>query len=275
LRARNIKPQVFTNELLACADALYTVIFEGLWCYSDREGRCEDRPQRIHLAINPGRAFERTLESLDWLVANGFVRRYQVGKRRYLAVPKFLKHQNPHYKEPPSVIPAPPTIDDEALGFDPDDSGDSPGLDPQPTDDVQASSGAEPEALPPTVGGETRLIPDSGFLIPDSYPPNPLRKGAIALTRGRKKPRDLRDESLRLWLSICDLSDEIVRSTGKTWDHARSQLGNDQAHEAVEKIGGYRAVATRTQFTTGELKRRFREAYEQIVEKQLQAADVA
>ena len=44
MRARNLKPSIFKNELLAVADPLYTLVFEGLWCLADREGRLEDRP---------------------------------------------------------------------------------------------------------------------------------------------------------------------------------------------------------------------------------------
>lgn len=107
MRARNLKPSLFKNELLAVADPLYTVIFEGLWCLADREGRLEDRPARIHFDINPGRALETTENALAWLHDNGFILRYQVGQGRYIQVIKFKEHQNPHHKEPPSKIPAP------------------------------------------------------------------------------------------------------------------------------------------------------------------------
>lgn len=105
MRARNLKPSIFKNELLAVADPLYTVIFEGLWCCADREGRMEDRPARIHFDINPGRAFETTERSLSWLHENAFIARYQVGTARYIQVLTFKEHQNPHQKEPASKIP--------------------------------------------------------------------------------------------------------------------------------------------------------------------------
>jgi hypothetical protein len=98
---------MFKNELLATSDALYAWIFEGLWCLSDREGRLEDRPRRIHLEINAGRAYEGTEASLNWLSENGFILRYEHGGNRYIQVLQFKKHQNPHVREPASVIPAP------------------------------------------------------------------------------------------------------------------------------------------------------------------------
>jgi len=102
-----LKPSIFKNELLATSDPLYTVIFEGLWCIGDREGRLEDRPRRIHLEINAGRAFEGTETALNWLAENGFILRYEHEGIRYIQVLTFAKHQNPHAREPASTIPAP------------------------------------------------------------------------------------------------------------------------------------------------------------------------
>lgn len=107
MRARNLKPSFFKNELLATSDPIYAWVFEGLWCLADREGRLEDRPRRIHLEINAGRAFEGTESALNWLTENGFLLRYEVAGKRYIQVLNFTKHQNPHIREPASEIPAP------------------------------------------------------------------------------------------------------------------------------------------------------------------------
>lgn len=107
MRARNLKPSIFKNELLATSDALYTWIFEGLWCSCDREGRLEDRPRRIHLEINAGRPFDGTDLALNWLAENGFIVRYRHGECQYIQIVNFLKHQTPHVREAASIIPAP------------------------------------------------------------------------------------------------------------------------------------------------------------------------
>lgn len=107
MRARNLKPSFFKNELLATTDPIYGWVFAGLWCLADRGGRLEDRPRRIHLEINAGRAFETTDHALGWLAENGFITRYEHNKTRYLQVINFAKHQNPHVREPQSSIPAP------------------------------------------------------------------------------------------------------------------------------------------------------------------------
>lgn len=110
MRARNLKPAIFKNELLAVADPIYTVTFEGLWCMADRKGRLEDRPPKIHFEINPGRAFEVTERSLEWLTENGFIQRYEVGGKKIIQVNAFEKHQKPHVNESGSVLPPPPAL---------------------------------------------------------------------------------------------------------------------------------------------------------------------
>lgn len=122
MRARNLKPSLFRNEHLAVADPLHTIVFAGLWCLADREGRLEDRPAKIHLEINPGRAFETTTVSLTWLTEVGFIDRYEVDGKSFIQVTNFCKHQNPHCKEPVSTIPAqfPHSADPVQAGLIPD-----------------------------------------------------------------------------------------------------------------------------------------------------------
>lgn len=190
MRSRNLKPSIFTNELLAVADPLYTVVFEGLWCAADREGRLEDRPAKIHMAINPGRAFEGTEISLKWLSDNGFILRYTVDGVAYIQVLMFWKHQNPHFKEAQSVIP-------KAPGFSPTHEGKASGF--SPMDDTKASGQPEAstnlgECSTPMRRGKTRLIPDSPSLIPDSGSlipdSHPLDGGKGKKQRARRSPSD-------------------------------------------------------------------------------------
>ena len=107
-RARNIKPSLFENEKLGDADPLLTILFTGLWCLADREGRMEYRPKRIRAQIFPYRLdldINRLLTELERL---GFTRVYTVDNFQYLEVLNFLKHQRPHHTEKASVIPPPP-----------------------------------------------------------------------------------------------------------------------------------------------------------------------
>jgi len=106
-RARNIKPGLFKNEILGVADPIYTLLFEGLWVLADREGRVEDRPLRIKAEIFPYRDGLSVDEMLNWLQANGFIRRYVARGKKCIVVCEFVKHQNPHKNESESELPAP------------------------------------------------------------------------------------------------------------------------------------------------------------------------
>ena len=103
-RARNIKPSFFKNELLAEMDAFDRLLFIGLWCLADREGRIEDRPKRIKMELFPCDTYDVNA-GLDQLTKHGFLRRYQVGDAAVVSIVNFHKHQTPHGTEKDSELP--------------------------------------------------------------------------------------------------------------------------------------------------------------------------
>ena len=105
-RARNIKPGFFLNDELAECDPLARLLFAGLWCIADREGRLEDRPKRIKAEILPYDNCDVD-KLLDQLAKHGFILRYEIDGSQYIQIIKFSKHQNPHKNEKDSEIPAP------------------------------------------------------------------------------------------------------------------------------------------------------------------------
>lgn len=105
-RARNIKPGFFKNEILAECNPLARILFAGLWCEADREGRLEDRPKRLKVDCLPYDDCDVGV-LLQELATRGFIQRYEVDGVRYIQITEFLKHQNPHVREMPSAIPAP------------------------------------------------------------------------------------------------------------------------------------------------------------------------
>lgn len=105
-RLRTLKPSFFTNDLLAEVPPLGRLLFAGLWCQADREGRLEDRPRRLKAEVLPYDDCDVDA-LLNDLAARGFIVRYAVADSRYIAIPKFEAHQSPHIKEPASTIPAP------------------------------------------------------------------------------------------------------------------------------------------------------------------------
>ena len=53
MRSRNIKPGFYKNDILAECDPLARVLFTGLWCMADREGRLEYRTKKIKVELLP------------------------------------------------------------------------------------------------------------------------------------------------------------------------------------------------------------------------------
>lgn len=151
-RSRNIKPGYFKNEQLVELPFEYRLLFAGLWTLADRDGYLEDRPKRIKMEIFP--ADEVSIEDgLRALEKAGLIVRYSVNEIRYLHVCEFLKHQNPHINEAPSIIPKVGARTD-AL----------PCVHDASTVQAPCKHDASTQAL--------GLIPDSLNLIPDSLPPS-------------------------------------------------------------------------------------------------------
>lgn len=122
MRTRNIKPGFFKNDILGSLPPLCRILFSGLWCLADREGRLEDRPMRIKAEILPfdNCDMEALLAVLD---ENGFIKRYKVGNDKFIEITKFYLHQHPHMKEPESVIPSPEEAKDAFYESTEDETG--------------------------------------------------------------------------------------------------------------------------------------------------------
>lgn len=103
-RARNIKPGFFKNEKLGDMDPLARLLFAGLWCLADREGRLEDRPRRIQIETLPYDDCDVD-QILQVLHDARLIQRYTVNGSRFIQILKWRKHQNPHHKEVDSEIP--------------------------------------------------------------------------------------------------------------------------------------------------------------------------
>lgn len=162
-RSRNIKPGFFKNYELADQGPLAQILFAGLWCLADREGRLEDKPRLIKAEIFPYYDCDVNGE-LTKLERLGLVTRYEVGGVAVIEVCNFKKHQTPHNTEKASVLPASP----EKTPKESTTSTDNGDL----TVDSRKSNGGNPP---------DSLIPDS--LIPDSLVP------AVADKPSRAKPK--------------------------------------------------------------------------------------
>lgn len=104
MRSRNIKPNFFLNEDLAELSHTARLLFIGLWCFADKEGRFEWRPLRIKAAIFPYDEKVDIKKSLAELSSKGLIIQYG-NDNEFGCVPKFSKHQRPHVREAESIIP--------------------------------------------------------------------------------------------------------------------------------------------------------------------------
>lgn len=164
-RARNIKPGFFTNDVLAECSALARILFQGLWCHADREGRLEDRPRKLKAEILPYDDCNAE-ELLCQLESRGFIVRYLHGSERFIQVVNFCKHQNPHIKESESTIPAPclSGANTELAGLIPDS------LNP-----ITDSLNLIPDSPSPSVGGDEKKSGDNEN-FPDAIAPAPEKQ---------------------------------------------------------------------------------------------------
>ncbi len=108
-RTRNLKPGFFKNEHLGDLQPEARLLFAGLWCWADRDGRLEDRPRRLKAEILP--YDDCDVEGLLQQLADspgGFIVRYEIDGNHYISIPAFGAHQSPHRAEKSGGIPAPP-----------------------------------------------------------------------------------------------------------------------------------------------------------------------
>lgn len=106
-RIRTIKPEFFLSESLGELSPLHRLLFAGLWCYADREGRLEDRPKYLKTLILP---WDRA--DVDQMLTDlhdhpdQFIIRYMVDGKRFIQIVHFVEHQRPNSREAKSEIPA-------------------------------------------------------------------------------------------------------------------------------------------------------------------------
>ena len=168
MRARNIKPGFFDDENLAGLGPYAQLLFAGLWCLADRDGKLEDRPARIKAHIFPYYDPKpNVITLLDKLGHCHFIQRYRVGDGKYIKVLKFKDHQHPHPHEAASKIP------------DPENTSNS---------DVMACHGDDI----PLHGMSPKCQADS--LIPDSLIPDSLNTPSVTCDTGGQQ-----DDFVRFW----------------------------------------------------------------------------
>ena len=113
MRKRSIDPAFFRHRALYEAEMSshlpLRLVYIGLWCVADREGRFRWRPWELRLDIMPYEEDAACEVALVALATHGFIRRYVVDGEAFGDIPQFTKHQHPHPKEAPSRYPGCPS----------------------------------------------------------------------------------------------------------------------------------------------------------------------
>jgi len=108
MRSRNIKPGFWENETIGRLTHTQRLLFIGLWCIADREGKLENRPDRIkHLIFGYDKQKIDVHGELTVMARLGLVNLYEVNGMPIIIIPKFKKHQSPHHTERRSNLPDP------------------------------------------------------------------------------------------------------------------------------------------------------------------------
>ena len=169
-RARNIKPGIITNDELASTSPFARLVFIYSWMLADFNGNLEYKPVKLKVQTLPYDDVD-----IDGLVTElerfGFVKRYDENGSRYMHICNFKKHQNPHKNESSrgSETPTPESVKSrkklkEKTEQDQQTKDDSV-KDQIKTEPVPSQNGTAP-------ADSLSLIPDSGYLIPDSVKNN-------------------------------------------------------------------------------------------------------
>jgi hypothetical protein len=217
MRARNIKPGFFSNEDLAEMLPEGRLLFIGLWCLADREGKLEDRPKRIkgELFRFDDIPVERLDSLLEQLSSLGLIIRYEVTGSKYIKIPKFLKHQRPHHNEKPSTIPEPLSTKVESTCHQGNKQE-------QPKDKALRPDSLNPDSLNNKSG---ILNPDSQIkdLSAENPPTTPIVRFSVddlAILWNEKRPPELSAVNLPLKRPAKDMTkikDALKRNPEREW----------------------------------------------------------
>ena len=102
-RIRTIKPEFFTSDDICALSAFARLLYIGLWCEADRDGRLEWKPRSFKRRYLPDDDID--IEALcAEVLERGLVKLYGEG---LAYIPQFSKHQHINPRETPSNLPDP------------------------------------------------------------------------------------------------------------------------------------------------------------------------
>ena len=104
-RSRLLHPEFARHEVLGHLSPLHRLLFALLPTLADREGKLEDRPERIKVDLFP---YDPDTIDVDRLLSDleksGFIVRYEAGDKLIISIPGFERWQKPHPREKHSEL---------------------------------------------------------------------------------------------------------------------------------------------------------------------------
>lgn len=278
MRARTIKPAFWVNENLAEASPLGRLLFIGLWCLADREGRLEDRPKRIGASLFPyeGAALDIDAE-LNKLAsfknADGspaFISRYSVDGCKYLQIVNFQKHQRSFPNEPESIIPceiekkrsrSKNNDQDRSVLLFIDSCIDVPCITDQTQSTESSPPTPQPETIPPPPAKPTlfeEVVTTWNSMAVSVKPKLPTSEGGDSI-RKLVKTRAESPNWRANWKEALDLVPKIPFARGENKRGWKANLIWFLRPETVDKIlSGFYAVQTSDGYNQSDLPEEFR-----------------
>lgn len=111
MRSRVIKAQFWQDMELAALPDSVRLLFIGLWCLADREGRLPDNALLIAgnlFAARDDGIVDDVQRWLEMLATGGWITRYEAAGVRCIHIRRFRDYQPIHWSEPPSKLPPEP-----------------------------------------------------------------------------------------------------------------------------------------------------------------------
>ena len=247
-RTRNIKPAFFDNDILGGLDPLTRLLFIGLWCIADREGRLEDRPLRIKKTLlgYDDVTAEEANGMLQQLAESGFITRYTVDDTAYIQIDNFSKHQNPNMKEKESEIPPPPGCrEQETPNKHSESTVPAPNKNEEKGDPTPADADAESDDQPPS----TETLLEKRFdTFWEAYPNKKAKQNAIKAWK-KIKPNTALFEKIMKAVDLQKRSEDWQRENGRYipypatwlnggyWDNEIKEVRDDGRHDSDRRTG--------------------------------------
>ncbi len=225
------------NDRLADLSPIARLLFIYLWMLADREGRLEDRPNKIGAQALPYDRDADVEDLLNRLAKAGFITRYLVGEQALIQITNFAKHQAPHVRESSSELPS-------------SEQG--------TTKDVTMHSLGSAEPLPRS--------PDCGLLIPDVLIAEEVANATVASKPATEQRATCpAEEIVRLYHDamplnplVKSLSDKRRRSIRARWKEAATltckPFGYKTREDGLRAWRQFFEICAESEFLTGRAK---------------------